>query len=109
MLGWPQVAPAPTAPSPSAAAVDNLTARVAGLETKSSKPVAPDAALVARLEALEKSEAASRSDLASLHGQADRLASALNETKSIPRENGTAIDVAALNERIDQIERISRA
>ena len=109
MLGWPQVAPAPTAPSPSAAAVDNLTARVAGLETKSSKPVAPDAALVVRLEALEKSEAASRSDLASLHGQADKLATALNETKSIPRENGTAVDVAALNERIDQIERISRA
>ena len=109
MLGWPQVAPAPTAPSPSAAAVDNLTTRVAGLETKSSKPVAPDAALVARLEALEKSEAASRSDLASLHGQADKLATALNEAKSIPRENGTAVDVAALNERIDQIERISRA
>jgi len=109
MLGWPQVAPAPTAPSPSAAAVDNLTARVAGLETKSSKPVAPDAALVARLEALEKSEAASRSDLASLHGQADKLATALNEAKSIPRENGTAVDVAALNERIDQIERAGRA
>ena len=109
MLGWPQVAPAPTAPSPSAAAVDNLTTRVAGLETKSSKPVAPDAALVARLEALEKSEAASRSDLASLHGQADKLATALNEAKSIPRENGTAVDVAALNERIDQIERAGRA
>ena len=109
MLGWPQVAPAPTAPSPSAAAVDNLTARVAGLETKSSKPVAPDAALVARLEALEKSEAASRSDLASVHGQADRLATALNEAKSIPRENGTAVDVAALNERIDQMERAGRA
>ena len=109
MLGWPQVAPAPTAPSPSAAAVDNLTTRVAGLETKSSKPVAPDAALVARLEALEKSEAASRSDLASLHGQADKLATALNEAKSIPRENGTAVDVVALNERIDQIERAGRA
>src|SRR5215468_10478738 len=109
MLGWPPVAPAPTAPSPSAAAVDNLTARVAGLEAKSSKPVAPDAALVARLEALEKSEAASRSDLASVHGQADRLATALNEAKSIPRENGTAVDVAALNERIDQMERAGRA
>jgi hypothetical protein len=109
MLGWPQVAPPPTAPSPSAAAVDNLTTRVAGLEAKSSKPVAPDAALVARLEALEKSEAAARSDLASLHTQADKVASALNEAKPTPRENGTGVDVAALNERIDQIERASRA
>jgi hypothetical protein len=109
LLGWPQVAPEPTAPSPSVAAVDSLTTRIAALEAKSNRPVAPDATLVARLEALEKSEAASRSDLASLHTQADKLASASNETKPAPSENGPAVDVAALNERIDQIERSSRA
>jgi hypothetical protein len=91
------------------AAVDSLTTRIAALEAKSNRPVAPDATLVARLEALEKSEAASRSDLASRHTQADKLASASNETKPAPSENGPAVDVAALNERIDQIERSSRA
>jgi hypothetical protein len=106
MLGWPQVAPPPTGPSPSAVAIDNLTSRVAGLEAKSGKP---DSAVTGRLDALEKSQASSRSDLASLHAQADKLASAVNEAKSTPREQDSTIDIAALNERIAQLERNSRA
>jgi hypothetical protein len=108
MLGWPPVQPAPTALSPSAAAIEDLTARVAGLETK-SKQAALDSALAARLGALEKAEAASRSDLAGLHVQADKLASAVSAATATPGNAGNAADVAALNERIDQIERASRA
>jgi hypothetical protein len=111
MLGWPQVAPAPTGPQ--ASAVDELTGRVAGLESarlesKSGKPV-PDPAVAARLDALEKSLNASRADLASLRAQSDKLALGMNEVKSAPRDSAGAIDLsadlAALNERIAQIER----
>jgi hypothetical protein len=106
MLGWPQVTPPPAGPQ--ATAIDNLTARVAGLESKSGKPVA-DAAVTARLDALEKSASASRSDLASLRAQSDKTAAAVNEAKLSPRDAGSAIDLSALNERIAQIERAGRA
>jgi hypothetical protein len=103
MLGWPPV-PAPPAPSPSAAAIDDLSTRVGGLETKSKQP-ALDPVLASRLGALEKAAAASQSDLASLHAQADKLASAASAAPATP---GNAADVAALNERIDQLEHASR-
>jgi hypothetical protein len=106
MLGWPPVLPPPTGPQ--ASAVDELTTRVAGLESKSGKPVA-DPAVAARLDALDKSLNAARTDLASLRAQSDKLASALSEAKPAPRDAGSAIDLAALNERIAQIERAGSA
>ena len=69
-LGWPTVqAPAP-APQINAAAIDDLTARIAGLETKTSKPAAPmaDPAAAARIETIEKSLATLRGELASHAG-----------------------------------------
>src|SRR5262245_5811163 len=63
VLGWPAVqAPAP-APQLNAAAIDDLTARIAGVESKTSKPAVDPAAAV-RMEAIEKSVAALRSELA---------------------------------------------
>jgi hypothetical protein len=115
MLGWPPVQPVPSGPEVSA--VDELTARVAGLESKSGKPVS-DPAAAARLDALDKSLNASRAELASLRAQSDRLASAMNEVKSAPRDAAGAIDrsadhlsadLLALSERIAQIERAGRA
>jgi hypothetical protein len=106
MLGWPQVVPAPTGPQ--ATAFDELTARVAGLEAKAAKPV-PDPAVSARLDALDKSATALRADLASQRAQSEKMAAALNEAKSAPREPGSALDLSALDERIAQIERASRA
>ena len=67
MLGWPQVSPnAPAAPQPNAAAIDGLAARIASVEAKSGKSAAatPDPAEAARLEALEKSLASLRGELA---------------------------------------------
>src|SRR6476620_7044249 len=50
MLGWPAIQPASAPPAPQlSAAIDSLTARVAGLEPKVGKP---DAAAAARAEAL---------------------------------------------------------
>jgi len=105
VLGWPPVQPPPSAPQ--ASAVDELTARVAGLESKAGRPVT-DPAVTARLDALDKSLNSSRADLASVRAQSDKLAVGMNEAKPAPRDSAGAIDLsadlAALNERIAQIE-----
>ena len=105
MLGWPVIQPASTPPAPQlSAAIDGLTARVAGLEPKVGKPV-PDPASAARTEALEKTVAALRAELASTRAQGDKLASAINDVKSAPRGDGTASpDLSGIDERIAKIE-----
>jgi hypothetical protein len=111
LLGWPTVQAPPAAPQVSAAAVDDLGKRVAGLESKIAKPVA-DPAMTARIDTLEKSLASLRGGLANLHAQSDKLAGAVNEAKSAPRDSGasaSAVDLSAISARIDQIERTNRA
>ena len=113
--GWP--ASPPPAPAPqvnsliSSAAVDGLAARVASIESKAavSAAAAPDPAAASRVEALEKSLAALRGELASQRAQSDKLASAINDVKSAPREAAPPPDLSAINERIAQIERAVRA
>jgi hypothetical protein len=103
MLGWPPVQPVTTPPVPAvnAAAIDDLTGRIAGLEAKVGKPVA-DPAAAARVEGLEKS-------LAALRAQGDKLASALNDVKSAPRADGTpSPDLSAIDQRIAKIESLAR-
>jgi septal ring factor EnvC (AmiA/AmiB activator) len=58
---------------------------------------------------LEKSLAALRSELASQRAQSEKLASAINDVKSAPREAAPSVDLSAVNERIAQIERAARA
>ena len=111
MLGWPAVqAPAP-APQLNAAAIDDLTGRIAGLESKVSKPAA-DPAAAARLDGIEKSVAALRGELAAARAQADKPASAVNDIKAQPRGDGStpaAVDLSPINERLAQIERAAKA
>jgi hypothetical protein len=99
------------APQVSAATIDDLAARLASVEVRASKPVAamPDPAAAARADALEKSLATLRSDLATQRAQSDRLASAINDAKSTPRETTPPPDLSAINERIAQLERAVRA
>jgi hypothetical protein len=111
LLGWPAVQPASITPAPqlNAAAIDDLTARVAGLETRTSKP-AVDAASNARIENLGKSLAALRDELATARAQGEKLASAINEVKSAPRAEGApAPDLSAIDEHIARIENAVRA
>ena len=68
MLGWPAVQAPPAAPQVSASTVDDLSARVAGLEAKVGKSVT-DTALSARADALEKSVTALRGDVGNLRAQ----------------------------------------
>ena len=102
MLGWPAV----QAPQVTSATVDALSGRVAAVEAKAGKPAA-DPAIVARLDALEKSAGTLRSDIANLRAQSDKTASALNDAKSTPRGGAASPDLAALNDRISQLERAS--
>ncbi len=110
-LEWPgEVAP-PTAAPQANAAIDALASRVASIEAKAAKPPAsaPDPAAAARIEALEKSFASLRGELAGLRGQSEKLAAAVNELKSTPRESVPPVDLSAINERLAQVERAVRA
>ncbi|MBP1097317.1 MULTISPECIES: COG4223 family protein [Bradyrhizobium] len=105
MLGWPAVQAPPAAPQVTSATVDALSGRVAAVEAKAGKPAA-DPAMVARIDALEKSVGSLRSDIANLRAQSDKTASALNDAKSAP--GAASPDLAALNDRIAQLERAGK-
>lgn len=108
MLGWPAVQAPPAAPEVNAAAIDALSGRVASVEAKVGKPAA-DPAAMARIDALEKSIAALRGDVAGLRTQSDKLAGALNDVKAAPRDASSAAGLAAVTERIAQLERTIKA
>ncbi|MEH2494301.1 hypothetical protein V1294_000780 [Bradyrhizobium sp. AZCC 1678] len=106
MLGWPAIQPAsaPSAAQINTAAIDGLTTRIAGLESKAGKPVA-DPAAAARAEALEKTVAALRAELAATRAQGEKVASAINDVKSAPRGDGTVSpDLSGIDQRIAKIE-----
>ena len=109
MLGWPQVTPPSAAPQLSAV-VDGLNTRIAGLEARLGKS---DTTTAARLDALDKALASARGDVAQLHTQTDRLASATDALKAAPRAAGgqaaPPVDLSALKARLDQIARASRS
>ncbi|MBR0720076.1 COG4223 family protein [Bradyrhizobium manausense] len=106
VLGWPAVQAPPAVPQVTSATVDALTGRVAAVEAKAGKPAA-DPAIVTRLDALEKSLGTIRSDIANLRAQSDKTASALNDAKSAPRDAAASPGLAALADRISQLERAS--
>lgn len=106
VLGWPAVQAPPAAPQVTSATVDALSGRVAAVEAKVGKPAA-DPAIVARLDALEKSVSTLRGDIARLRAQSDKTASALNDAKSAPRDAAASSGLAALDDRISRLERAS--
>lgn len=95
--------------------VDSLGTRIAKIETDAAKPVpaprpAADPALAARLDAVEKSLASLRGDVAAARGQSEKVAAALSEIKSTPPQAamstlGAPGDASALEQRLDKIER----
>jgi hypothetical protein len=112
MLGWPAIAPVPpAAPQVTAAAIDGLSARIASVESKASKAPAatPDPAAAARVEALEKTLATLRSELAAARAQSEKLAATVNDVKSSAGQPAAPVDLTAVNERLAQIERATRA
>jgi hypothetical protein len=109
-LGWNTPLPE-AAPRADTTAIDGLAARVASVESKTSMPAptAPDAAATARIEALEKSSAALRAELATARAQSEKLAALVNEMKSTPRESPAPPDLSGIDERLAQIEHTMRA
>jgi hypothetical protein len=111
MLGWPAVPATPAATPINAAVIDDLSARVAAVESKTNKPAtpAPDPASAARIEALEKSIASLRGEVAGAHAQSEKLAAALNDVKATPRDSSGPLDLTDINARIAGLERATRA
>lgn len=124
LAGWPEK-PAPVSTAPLAediasnkAAVTALGARVAKVESDAAKPTArpvADPALAARLDAVEKSIASLRNDVAAVRGQGEKAAAAISEIKSAAPQGvmttgpQAAIDTSAIEERIGKIERATAA
>lgn len=109
--GWPATPSPPLAAAPDTTQIDALTKRVTGLEARPAPPAAnkPDATLIARLDALEKSAAALRTDLDSVRQQQQQTASALGDIKTAPREAAAAPDLSPITGRIAQLESATRA
>lgn len=118
-LGWPaQTARPPTQTESlvekNAGAIEMLSSRLAELEGRVSKPVAPasDPALASRFDALEKSLATLRTDVASARARSEKMATELDAVKSAPSSSATspaAPDLAAIEGRLAEVERIARA
>ena len=97
MAGWPgETAPPVASPQSNASAIDTLASRVADIEARSIKPsaAAPDPAQALRQDALEKSLASLRAEIAGARAQSEKLAADLNAVKSAPREPAAAPDPA---------------
>jgi hypothetical protein len=111
ILGWPAIPATPAAGQINSAVIDDLTARIAGAESKASKAAtaAADPASAARIEALEQSLAALRGDVAAAGAQSEKLAAIVNDVKAAPGGSSAPLDLTAINERIAAIERAARA
>src|SRR5467141_2067314 len=111
ILGWPAIPTTPAGGQINAAVIDDLSARIAGAESKASKAAtaAADPASAARIEALEKSLASLRGEVATARAQSEKLAAIVNDVKATPGGSPSPLDLAAINERIAGIERAARA
>ena len=115
LLGWPAVQAPPAAPQVTHAAFDDLSRRLAGLESNTARtpPPVTDPAVSARLDTMEKSLAGLRGDLATLRTQSDKLAAAFESAKHAPPASGAGaaptVDLSVINKRIDQVEQATRA
>jgi hypothetical protein len=114
-IGWPGESAQPVQNAGlNASAIAQLSSRVNELEGRATKPSlgTSDPAQSARLDALEKALAALKSEAAGSRARSDKLASDLDAVKSAPRSPPTstdAPDLAAIEERLAQVERATRA
>lgn len=118
LLAWPgETVSSTVAPQADHAAVDALVARIANIESKADEkavapsPATPDPAVATRIDALEKTIASLREELAASRSRSERLVAAVNELKAAPRDPSPAPppDLSAINEKIAEIERSTRA
>lgn len=125
LAGWPpKPEPVSTAPltdgiASNKADITTLGTRLAKVESDAARhaprPVA-DPAIVARIDAVEKSLTSLRNDVAAVRGQNEKVAAAISEIKSaspqgvMTGESKTStVDTSAIEERIAKIERATAA
>jgi hypothetical protein len=92
--------------------IEMLSSRIGELEDRAAKPVAPDTALPARFDALEKSIAGLRSEVARARAQSEKLSTDLDSVKSASPAAAAAApppDLSAIEGRLAEIERAVRS
>ena len=110
-VGWPAETPRPVAET-NTSAVEALSSRLAEVEGRVSKPAAPDAALSSRLEALEKSLAGLKTDIAGARAQSAKIATDIEAIKSAPPASVASPvppDLSGIEGRLAEVERAVRA
>jgi hypothetical protein len=110
-VGWPAETARPVVAT-DAGAIETLSSRLAELEGRVSKPVVPDPALSSRFDALEKSLASLRTDVANARAQSGKLANDIEAIKSAPPASvasPASPDLIAIEGRIADVERAVRA
>ena len=110
MAGWPAETTRPVAEI-NTGAIEALSSRLSDLEGRTSKPVAPDATVSSRFDALEKSLGQLRTDFASARARSEKLSSDLDAVKATPPAPAAAQapDLSAIEGRLGEIERAARA
>jgi hypothetical protein len=109
-VGWPAETARPIIET-NAGAIETLSSRLTELEGRVSKPVAPDAALASRFDALEKSVASLRTDVAGARAQSGKLANDVEAIKSAPASvaSPSTPDLTGIEGRLAEVERTVRA
>ncbi|MGA2993657.1 COG4223 family protein [Bradyrhizobium sp.] len=108
-VGWPAETARPVVAT-DAGAIETLSSRLAELEGRVSKPAVPDPA--SRLDALEKSLASLRTDVAGARAQSGKLANDIEAIKSAPPASVASPappDLTAIEGRLAEVERAVRA
>jgi hypothetical protein len=107
-VGWPGATSRPMAEND--VAVETLSSRITELEGRVSKPAGSDGALSSRFDALEKSLASLRTDVAGVRARSEKLAAELDAVKSAPPASApAAVDLSAVEGRLAEVERAARA
>jgi hypothetical protein len=109
-LGWPGETARPVVET-NTGAIEMLSSRVGELEGRTSKSVTPDTALASRFDALEKSLAATRTELEVARARSEKLTSELEAIKSAPPASVTSPppDLTDIEGRLAEIERAVHA
>jgi hypothetical protein len=110
-VGWPAETARPVAET-NTGAIETLSSRLTELDGRVSKPAAPDPALSSRFQALEKSVASLRTDVAGVRAQSGKLATDIEAIKSAPPASAAAPvlpDLTAIEGRLAEVERAVHA
>jgi hypothetical protein len=107
-MGWLGETAQPVAQAETnASAIEAMSSRLSAIEGRPSQPAAADPAMPAKLDTLEKSLASLRSELSAARARSEKLAAELSAVRSAP--SAPAADLSAIDERLSQIERMTRS